>query len=573
VGKLSFGIVFAILFVFFIVSVTAPVLILYVLIFTFGLGFPLLFLNTVFLYVVAALPLFSMLRKVPFPRPAVVLAAASLIPAVAFIPPLLTMVLAPWQMQQYRKDDLRAALAEAPKAVEIAGAQRYYGGPNSTLRNAPCETLCQSLLLSRSFDFVRVTRSPAVGPIPSAQLDYRIEQRPNCSSAFSDDTTVLPQTKDAVAAGVCFVAQASDGAPVNTRIVLRHESKLPPQNLLGDLRAGAGAVSEIRSFEIQTSGAAGWTPKVRQTQIKYLYLQFPTMMFFARCGGLCIGDPVFVRTEGVLNSFDFDRAVLDALQVKQAPAQNVDWLARVVAVLDRSDEVFNEDQRWIINDWAKQRMACNGNSCSAASEREREVLLRLVTDRRVTDFVFVGQVIARNPSLVVGHLDLFLDEMEGRGISSPFSSQIGAVLASLDSGQLLYRRERILGLIEASDWNWSRGIGVISGRLGVDTARLIARHLSDPASEETAILAACTADEAVGRQLVPGLLAYLNTLPISNDIPREAPRYAVKALARFGNFEQAKEIFLARYPKYGKRSLPVRSAAAVVKDVKACFAG
>ena len=145
--------------------------------------------------------------------------------------------------------------------------------------------------------------------------------------------------------------------------------------------------------------------------------------------------------------------------------------------------------------------------------------------------------------------------------SSPFSSQIGAVLASLDGGQLLYRRERVLGLIEASDWKWSRGIGVISGRLGVDTARLIARHLSDPATEETAILAACTADEAVGRQLVPSLLAYLNTLPISNDIPREAPRYAVKALARFGNFEQAKEIFLARYPKYGKRSLPVRSAS------------
>jgi hypothetical protein len=164
VSKLGFRSIFAILLGFFIVSVTAPVLILYVLIFTFGLGFPLLFLNTVFLYIVAALPLFSMLRKVPFPRPAVVLAAASLIPAVAFIPPGLTKVLATWQMQQYRKDDLSAALAEAPKAVEIAGAQRYYGGPNSTLKNAPCETLCQSLLLSRSVDLVRVTRSPAVGP-------------------------------------------------------------------------------------------------------------------------------------------------------------------------------------------------------------------------------------------------------------------------------------------------------------------------------------------------------------------------------------------------------------------------
>jgi hypothetical protein len=573
VTQLSFSFIFAILLGFFIVSVTAPVLILYVLIFTFGFGFPLLFLNTVFLYVVAALPLFFMLRKVPFPRPAVVLAAASLIPAVAFIPPGLTKVLATWQMQQYRKDDMSAALAEAPKAVEIAGAQRYYGGPNSTLKNAPCETLCQSLLLSRSVDLVRVTRGPAVGPIPSAQLDYRIEQRPNCSNAFGDDTTVLPRTKEAVAAGVCFVAQASDSAPVNTRIVLRHESKRPPQNLAGDLRAGAGAVSEIRSFEIQTPGAAGWTPKVRQTQIKYLYLQFPTMIFFARCPGLCIGDPVFVRTEGVLNSFDFDRAVLDVLRVKEAPAQAIDWLARVVGVLDNPGEALNEDQRWIINDWAKGLLQCARNGCAAASEREREVLLRLIRDRRVTDFVFVGEVIARNPSLVVSNLDLFIDEMEGRGINSPLSGQIGAIIASLDVGQLLHRRDRVLALIEASDWKWPRGIGMISGRLGADTTHLIARHLNDPASAETALLAACTADEAVGRQLVPDLLAYLRALPASDDIPRGAARDAVKSLARFGHFEEAKEIFLARYPKFGKRSLPVRSAAEVAKNVKACFSG
>ena len=305
-SKPTFSIVFAILLGFFFVSVTFPVLILYVLIFTFGLGFPLLFLNTVFLYYVAALPLLSMLRKLPFPRPVVVLAAASLIPAAAFIPPLLTMVLAPWQMQQYRKGDLRAALPEAPKAVEITGKQRYYAGSNSSLKNAPCDTLCQRLLLGGSVDLVRVTRvahGPAASPIPSAQLDYRIEQRSDCPNAFGDDANVLPQTKDALAAGACFIARASDSTPVSTRVVLRLESKLPPRNLAEDLAAGAGALSEIRGFEIQRSEAAGWTPKVRQTQVKYLYLQFPTMMFFARCGGFCIGDPILVRAEGDPESF------------------------------------------------------------------------------------------------------------------------------------------------------------------------------------------------------------------------------------------------------------------------------
>jgi hypothetical protein len=47
----------------------------------------------------------------------------------------------------------------------------------------------------------------------------------------------------------------------------------------------------------------------------------------------------------------------------------------------------------------------------------------------------------------------------------------------------------------------------------------------------------------------------------------------VKALARFGHFDEAKEIFLSRFPRMGEHSLPRQSAAAVPRDVNACYRG
>jgi hypothetical protein len=299
----------------------------------------------------------------------------------------------------------------------------------------------------------------------------------------------------------------------------------------------------------------------------------PTMLIFADCHGMCLGYPVFARSDGILNSFDPDQAALDALLIKNAgPENNLDAAARVLAMLDHAGEALTENQRLLINEWA-QSLNCKSSGCPPASQRDKDLLLRLVRDRRVTDIVFVGDIIARNRELVVANLDLFLDEMEARGASSPFSSRIGAVVASLDNAVIRSRRDRILALINTSDWKWSRGIGIISGRLGVNTAALIAQRLRDPVSATTAALAACTADEEIGLELVPDLLAYLDALPISNDFPRDAAREVVKSLARFGHFEEAKAIYLARYPKTGDHSLPRQSAAAVVQDVNACYRG
>ncbi len=163
--------------------------------------------------------------------------------------------------------------------------------------------------------------------------------------------------------------------------------------------------------------------------------------------------------------------------------------------------------------------------------------------------------------------------MEARGANSQFSNVIGAIIPQLDNALVRTRRERIVALMEADAWTWSWGIGIASGRLGLDTTSLIAGRLGRKASAQTAALAACTADEPIGRALVPSLLEHLRALPVSEEFPDNAARDAVKALARFGHFEEAKEIYLARFPKTGEHSLPRQSAEAVVNDMSACFRG
>ena len=568
--KLS--IVLIILVAFFLLTNAVPDVLVIVLLFTFGLAFPLLFLNTVLLYLLTALPTLVLLRKRPRPWAALAL-AASAIPVVALVPPLLSESTASRKMERFRADDKEGRLASTPKSVEIVGDAVFYGGRNDHLKNAPCDAFCQRLLLSRRVDVVRVTRMRENSSAPIGQMDYVIEQRGNCPNAFGEGVAMLPQTRDALVSGTCFVARAPDAAALEARIVIRNTRSPAPANLKQDLDAATGAVNEIQVLEISVPAAAAWSIELRQTQVKFSHWSMPLHLWYARCYGMCMGRPVFGRTERTLNPFDPTERTLHALRVDAGdPQDRLSPTARAMAVFDRGGEVLTDNQMELINDWAKH-LSCKYGGCPPLSGLDEELTMRLVKDRRVTNFVFIGDVIGRKRHLVADNFDVFLDEMQARGANSKFSNTIGAIVAQLDNDVLRSRSDRILALAHDNDWTWSRGIGITSGRLGVDTTSLISERLGRATSAATAALAACVADEAIGRALVPSLLAYLRALPVSDSSPQNAARNAVKALARFGHFDEAKEVLLSRFPKSGEHSLPRQSAAAVTRDVNACYRG
>jgi hypothetical protein len=568
--KLS--IILAILVTFFVLTSAVPDVLVIVLVFTFGLGFPLLFLNTVLLYLLVALPTLLLLRRRPRPWAAIAL-AASAVPVVALIPPLLSESAASRKMEELRAGDKEGRLASTPKSVEIAGDLVVYGGRNDPLTHAPCDALCQRLLLSRRVDLVRMTRMRQNSSVPRSQMDYVIEHRDNCPNAFGEGDTMLPQTRDAVVTGTCFVPRAPDAARPEARIVIRNTRSPAPANLIQDLAAANGAVNETQVLEISVLDAGAWSLELRQTQVKFSHWSMPLHLWYARCYGMCIGRPVFGRSERTLNPFDPTERTLHALRVDTGdPPDRLSPAARVMAVLDQAGEVLTDNQVDLINDWTKN-VACRYGNCPPLSGLDEEVTMRLVKDRRVTNFVLIGSVIGRNRRLVADNFDVFLDEMEARGANSQFSNTIGATVAQLDNDVLRSRSDRILTLARDNEWTWSRGIGIASGRLGVDTTSLISERLGRATSAATAALAACLADDPIGRALVPNLLAYLRALPVSQLFPPKAAQDAVKALARFGHFDEAKDVFLSRFPKTGEHSLPRQSAAAVPRDVNACYRG
>jgi hypothetical protein len=556
----------------FLVTNAVPEIMLYVVLFTFGLGFPLLFVNTVLLYLLAALPTIVFLDQKPR-RWGAVMMAACLIPLVAFGIPKTTEIFAETKMQALLATDVSGRFDEVPKSIELVGYGGFWNSKPDDVKSAPCDALCQRLLLSRQVDLVRVTRSASQNPARRRQFDYVIEHRDTCPNAFGQGEALLPETKDAVASGTCFVAKPVGAAPVGARVVIQKNGTAQPKNLLDDIKAAEGAVRETQRLELLAPDGAGWSLRLRQTQVKYTRWSAPLHIVFAKCYGLCIGKPVFGRTERTLNAFDPTELTLKTFGVGEpAVERKLSPAGRVVAMLDHSGEELTQNQKDMIRDWAMSA-PCSAKGCPPITNEDEAIAVRLVKDRRVTDFTFIGNVIGRNRHLVSDNMDLFLGEMEARGANSQFSNTIGAVLARLDIAHIRPQRDRMLALIEANEWKWSRGMGIMAGRLGVDTVPLIAERLGPKVSSETAALAACLADDDIGKRLVPHLLDYLRAMPVTDGFPKQAPRTAVKALARFGHFDEAKELYLARFPKMGEHSLPRQSAADVPKDINACYRG
>src|SRR5262249_13897164 len=218
--------------------------------------------------------------------------AAMLIPIVAVVPPLISQQLSVRHAQQFLADDINLGLSATPKSVELAGEVRRYLGRRTVLNDAACEELCQRLLLSRQVDLVRVKPDHATRAVNG--MDYVLEARPKlCPDAFEDGVVLLPETRDAVISGTCFVAQEPGPAPIAARIEIRKRSFPAPQDLLGD-RWGM-ALRGLQTLTISVAEPDGWSLKVRKTQATFSHWMLPLSLVPAECNASepCSMRPVF----------------------------------------------------------------------------------------------------------------------------------------------------------------------------------------------------------------------------------------------------------------------------------------
>jgi hypothetical protein len=544
---------------FFVLSNVVPQLFLFALFVTAGLVWPLAFLNTVLLYLLAASPALLCLRTKPY-NWGIVAGAAVLIPIVAVVPPLISQSLTFRHAERLLADDINTGVPEPPKSIELIAKARPYTGRRSPLGDTPCEALCQRLLLSRQVDLVRV--QPDDAPRAIDGLDYVLEPRASCPDAFAETAVLLPETRDAVISGTCFVAQEPGPAPMAARIEIRKTSFPSPQNLLENLSRMADVVRGLQVLKISVAEPGGWSLKLKKTEVIFSHWTMPLRLHLAERGGR----PVFGSVVGTLNAFDPDELALRTLGIKEVdPANRLSPAARVMAMLDRTGSFFALDEKRIVADWVNS-VSCRHQACGPVAGADEAVLQRLLKDSRTT--YFFGQEISRHPGFVTDNFDVVLDRMTASGANSLFSNAVGAAVARLDIEKLRARRDRIMPLIRDNDWKLPQGIGIVSGRLGVDTADLISERLARPASAETAAMAACMADVTIGQQLVPALLAYLRA-PDGNRVDH-ASRDVIIALARFGHLDEVKELARARYRELAEQYLRGRSAADMANDITPC---
>jgi hypothetical protein len=508
--------------------------------------------GSILLYALAAAP--ALLCLVGKPRRwGLAACAAVLIPIVAVVPPLMSQRQSFRHAERLLADDINTGLAETPKSVEIVGDARKYLGRPTPLKEAACEALCQRLLLSRQVDRVRV--KPDNAPRAVNGMDYVLETRPNtCPDAFEEGVVLLPETKDAILSGTCFVAQEPGSAPMPpsagaARIEIRKASFVPPQDLFEDWAHMDDFVRSLQTLQISVAEqGGGWSLKLKKTQVVFSHWSMPLFLAVAECSGpdTCAQRPVFWRDTHTIGAFDSDELVLRTLGIKPLdPAKRLSAGARVMAMLDRTGSYFGLEEQGLVIDWVKS-VSCKSGPCGPVAGADEAVLRRLLTDSRAA--YLLARAISGKPGFVADNFDMLLDQTEAGGPKGVFSNVFGAAVAGLAIETLRARRERIMPLISDNDWRTSDSIGILSGRLGFDTVDMISERLGRPASAEAAAMAACIADVDIGQRLVPALLTYLRARDPKRDRENHASLIVIRALARFGHFDDVKELVRARDP-------------------------
>jgi hypothetical protein len=324
-------------------------------------------------------------------------------------------------------------------------------------------------------------------------------------------------------------------------------------------------------MKISAAEPGGWSLKLKKTQATFSYWQMPLLIGTAECTGRdsCSQRPVFARVARTLNAFDPNELALQTLGIKQLdPAKRLSAGARVMAMLDRTGNYFGSEEQGLVIDWVKS-VSCKSGTCGPVAGPDKAVLKRLLTDSRTARLL--ARTISDKPGFVADNLDMVLDQTAAGGANGVFSNVFGMAVAELDIAKLRERGDLIMPLIRDNDWRTSSSIGILAGRLGVDTADMIAERLAQPASAEAAAMAACIADVDIGQRLVPALLTYLRARDPRKDRENHTSLIVIRALARLGHFDDVKEFVRARDPYLAEYYEKGKGAADAVTDISRCY--
>ncbi len=489
------------------VFVAFPAILLIVLLFTFGLAFPLALLPAVAVYLTALWPAVLVWRDGHRALAAMIAAAALAITAIA--PGLLAAVLAKSEAAAILAGDVEGRLPSAPRAIEIETAASFSGGSDEPLRKAPCNETCQTLLLGRDVDAVRI-RTVTGGRRAKVQtIVYSYEERPACPKAFADAKTALPATQVAAAHGRCLVPTINgDWTPVVRLVIAKQrkgwKSRAPLLYTDGDRTR----------YELQVAEGASWRVVSRATELRTKALMIPLVLGFPNSYGLELRSG-WERTTLVFGATDA-AAILRASAGYRVALPEPPPPEPIHKTIDRilsagGDEPLGPELMAVIN----HHLDTLRGQQRELSPQDVALLQRLLANKRVVDHFHVSEALRRHPEVAAPVIGDILDRLE-KPVSEAHGhnhSHLAWIVARAPIESVRPYGQRILKIADMSDQWHLAPLLRIAGRLDVDGSDLLRRRLkaASRSVREAAVVGVCAADQPWATALAPaveGILDY-----------------------------------------------------------------
>lgn len=295
-----------------------------ILIFTFGLGLPVMFSSTILVYSLSALPLYVWATAEE--RRWILLPFAVLaMPLVAVGLPLISWKLQDVYFAQVPQDIIPGQL-QRPEVIEIVDSRVHSRSVRSADQPIPCDDRCLRLLfsgdvreirLTRFFqepvrsgpnsDWLRTAQREGGGAIRPESLTYKLERLEECPAGAFAGRIPPRWVKEKMADGRCLVA-------------IRGASSSPEFRITVSERLGGGALGgsflfrplNVRQLLVESLSDEDATLVLRRTQVFSQRLSMPLMIWYKFVHGGFPTELELLQVRSTQGAFDVDRALRDA---------------------------------------------------------------------------------------------------------------------------------------------------------------------------------------------------------------------------------------------------------------------
>jgi hypothetical protein len=530
-----------------------PAILLPLLMLSFGLLAPLLLVPTLCIYLAALLPA-AFARVAGLPRNAALILGLICLIEIAFAPSMAGHWFARKDAERVLAEDIAGHLEIAPRIIEFQQPAGSFVQRDDPLKSAACREACQTLLLSREVDRVRVIAvrrardepdAKAHGATPAvASVVYSYDERPACPRAFAEAKDAHPTTQSAASRGRCIVASVGGEVSAGARLVATEEkqgwvSRWSFLHTAGDLTR----------YELFVSDGNGWRLVSRTTELRTKVLTAP----LAALPESDLG-PAWGRMQVTINKTDplsvlRQSGAYRAEQLKPQPDEPLQQtIERILS--SAGTERLGPELMAPINKYVDTLART-----SALQPADVSLLERLVANRRVTDLTRIFLALQRQPGATAGMVADLVERLETPGPESDHL-HLAWMLVGAPAESLRPYAGRILALAASSEeWQVSPLLR-IAGRLGADPTDLLTRRLKAKSNSvrASAAIGICTADEPWATTLAPAVETIIDFYRGRSFGGNEDLIVALKVMKRQGR-DEAVDTFIRTLPEFDARRI------------------